>query len=732
MSTNSDYDENSFSDNINDIIIYSHRKDENDVIVIESNNDCFLKRNQNEISNDEIKESSNPSTDSEEIQINNSLCLPFSPRKSLLYIYFKESTHFTDFDFNHKEEFGLELSSDVQRNRYYPKTVDIFTFVGFNTFDDIRNALKSSNFWKTPERGVFHFYDFDYKDVWYFEFRPQNFYYVYLKDNLVHPCSSITTNKRFFKLKKSSEIQHFVFHPKTRELFTFVGFPSIDDIQTEIKNNQSFASRIFLYNISPTDLPDKIFHPHSNLYYIYYKNSDVTMFPKGNEILRKATDIQCGFHPTDPKEWYTFLGFKFIPDIVVIKNHLKTENGSESLGFYSFNCYKFGEELLNYNFFVPRNDLSYFYIVESDRPTDSTIITNPIQSEKLFGLQNIVEIHRGFYLPQDNSIYTFIGFSSNQQIYNAIHNKNFRQNHSEKLPFIYNFVDDDSLTVFEPTIIEESGKSAFYIYFNEISPPSASIKVFGNSNLFGVKNAVDFQRNFLSPKTRRAFTFIGFKTIDDVKAILENDRFRMNIISDIFFYNFVENDLPYKDFHPRKGLFYVFFEELDKTQLSQKRIEQKLRNANAVEVQHQMRLPYTTFVYTFVGFRKNHKRYKFMKQFRDIQEGKKTFYYIFDIPYPKPKPIELFAPIENLFYIQFHEIPQEKSTKCKDGQIFGLDMEVDIQRYVSSSQNQRSKKFTFVGFNCISSLRYALENNIFGPFTRHRIKYYNFYDDDLR
>ena len=81
------------------------------------------------------------------------------------------------------------------------------------------------------------------------------------------------------------------------------------------------------------------------------------MFPKDNEFLRKATDIQCGFHPNDPKEWYTFLGFKFIPDIVVIKNHLKTENGPESLGFYSFNCYNFNEELLNYNLFVDINHI---------------------------------------------------------------------------------------------------------------------------------------------------------------------------------------------------------------------------------------------------------------------------------------------------------------------------------------------------------------------------------------
>lgn len=272
--------------------------------------------------------------------------------------------------------------------------------------------------------------------------------------------------------------------------------------------------------------------------------------------------------------------------------------------------------------------------------------------------------------------------------------------------------------IFQPT------KNLFYIYFKESNPPN--ISVFSTKRQwFGLSNDVEYQCHFIYPIDHAFYTFVGFKSLDDINLICNNSEFMKNVRGMISYYNFASQDLCYRDFHPKNGMYYIYFLDLKPAQAS-KIVTQSIPHPfnMSIEIHYSFHYPNTNKLYTFIGFDTLSNVEKALSEniFSPIPNVLRDQIYFFNIQLQFCE----FECSNDLYYIYFVDRRMLiRSRKFVDTSMFGLENIAEVQQsfYYPNTKNL----FTFVGFKSISEINIALSNPDFRSLPKDgKIHNYNF------
>ena len=371
----------------------------------------------------------------------------FMPKKNLIYYAFIEKSNSQNIITE------INYASDIQRFCYFPGTEDIFTFIGFiksvqtayeheilrsilnltNNDNEIylyytksqNNSLEAENPSKTES-----YTTKKHKDSNINIFNPKkSLFYLFFKE-------TYSLNPIQYQMIDASDVQQRCHHPKSHDIFTFIGFINKEQrdqiIKKRILNQYSEDNLIYEYVDSnkeissmynqpapyKTTLCQTIFVPKRDLIYIYFKEQ------KGlnlNEILG-ASDIQTNRYLPGTNYKFNFFGFISKEEgIQALRNSLINLNDFEVKIYLSSSNSKtltnddLYDQPTSHNYcpyltsFIPKKNFFYLYFTENQQP--SINLSNK-KYTSLFGVRDASDIQRFRYYPYTHAAYTFIGFSS--------------------------------------------------------------------------------------------------------------------------------------------------------------------------------------------------------------------------------------------------------------------------------------------------------------------------------
>ena len=541
----------------------------------------------------------------------------FKPNPKLYYFYIVENDKFALYKrgviSKKTRQFGADNVYESQRHYYLPtdtKNSKPKTFIGFKTFylmkinlEALRKmGLKPYEYEGNPKHNSCIFCPKSY--LFYF--------YIYEKDSdkYFNQGMIITNQTSMFGINNITEIQKYFNLPNdTMESApkTFFGFRTYSIMLKNKKYLQSQNLFVQEYEGNPK-IPNCIFKPKSNLFYIYFIESDSEQhYGDGKVITNKPNIFGCK-NVIETQQYYylpnessestpkTFLGFQSYEQMIYNK---------DILSLNKFNIYEYnGNPKVQIRVFNPKTNLYYLYIdqVRFCFELQSFPLSTSLISEK----QDYCKFENE---DEDAHFKLFIGmqnYNSLQVMISFLH----------RFGISTNLYKDNLLScIFDPQ------PNLFYLYFIE---PEAN-KYFNNGIIitnenrkFGVKNIVEIQRYFhfkndeinSSPKT-----FLGFQTYQDLNfslSRLQKSGYNPTIYSD---------NPPYNIFSPDPNLFYFYFTEpqaqSDFTPRTFRNRKQLFGARNIDEVQRYFYLPYESQCSTpktFFGFRNQNSMYNNMNK----------------------------------------------------------------------------------------------------------------------
>ncbi|OHT03889.1 hypothetical protein TRFO_28793 [Tritrichomonas foetus] len=242
------------------------------------------------------------------------------------------------------------------------------------------------------------------------------------------------------------------------------------------------------------------------------------------------------------------------------------------------------------------------------------------------------DLQRNFHFLGDSNIYTFLGFKDRESQMAAIRSSGLLVVASRNIAY-----------ELKPKVIENYNKklakadlskekfvfqpidNLFYIYFYEKPHGYSAHQFKPNTNLFGCEGIADVQRGFHFPNDHRAFTFLGFSSLDarknanypGIKAnaigfkiyTLNHEAFQSIHPKDSQSPNITNDNEQVSDkeavFKPKEGLFYLYF--IERFYVGEPSCE--IPNSSLYTIKHISDLQRSyTFVngdntkYTFIGF----------------------------------------------------------------------------------------------------------------------------------
>lgn len=514
----------------------------------------------------------------------------FSPKEKLIYFYFREPKK-TDAerlrDLNHPI-YHIFNTSDVQLYRYYPGTKKIYSFFGFLNKEEGIRSFKSSRIVLQNYRikiisnsklnHIQQKVDFNF-------FHPiDNLFYFFFVETQ-QPSIEYANFKydRLFGINNATDIQRFCYHPKTKEISTFIGFADQDKLNQAIKKPSlklaAIKQQIQLYSIenrttknenkninenednksSNIDTREDIdeneaktniyntnknnnalFKPNYDLYYVYFKENN---FNKDQQFLDidDIQDIQRN-RKINRKEsiYFTFLGFiNSIHRAYAIKAlQIKTEeidiNSIKNFDedYFSDNEYDEEEKIKNQNLLNSQfqtspnsntnNSNDKFHFTPLDLQYDSNSNDNLVNSQP-----NAT--------PKDKSKST----TENEQ------------KPSISLPTFNDY--KNSGIRFKSFIPKEN---LFYCFLAEINKPSRYTASKKYTKLFGITDASDIQRFFFYPETENVYSFLGFSDQPKLERAVKQSSFKSAAIGGkIYSYPYILDAQKSKDdFTQNKGI----------------------------------------------------------------------------------------------------------------------------------------------------------------------------------
>lgn len=202
-------------------------------------------------------------------------------------------------------------------------------------------------------------------------------------------------------------------------------------IECKIPNQQLSSQKVNNHKLTPYE--EFQFHPKPSLYYIQFQESEKSKTPYHSTQIRtlfsikNIKDVQRNFYlPNDPVE-YSFMGFSNRTDFnnafhsslfrkTVIANSVKEYIPPNNTSAHA---------ATKTNIFKPKTNLFYIFVEENPK-------SKPLKPSKgvrnAFGLKNVKDLQRNYYLPDDSQQiieYSFIGFRTKAEAEQAKLSRSF-------------------------------------------------------------------------------------------------------------------------------------------------------------------------------------------------------------------------------------------------------------------------------------------------------------------
>ncbi|OHT03888.1 hypothetical protein TRFO_28791 [Tritrichomonas foetus] len=601
-----------------------------------------------------------------------------------------------------------------------------------------------------------------------------NLFYVSFTQN---PTPVVLSHlpKVYFGIKNIIDFKQSYKSPRSNKVKTFIGLENIQSaneaenilktmkIVTCLSRLKHKAKNIKTQSNDTPKISNEqlIFKPYQEYHYLYFKEKFNNIHPYQKLTTKlfgisNIDDLQRFYHlNTSDANKYTFLGFKQIND----RNAALTNSGilcnASDRKIYLFEKSKLipsNSKSLNKiqtenKLFIMKPELFYIYFEENDKSRPPSP-TNTVRN--LFGLKNISDLQRNYKLPNDNRLFTFVGFKTQEDFNIASNSGPVRSNAKGSINHIFPISTEKEIVPKNITDITNVN--------NKHPKMTNEIKSLQLEEIELDKNTVPHEKN-IKQLEENNINSIKAKVMSQAQTCILNNMQKINQIhlSNVSNQNHHKKQLQpeniqYKVFVPKENLCYIYFEEKENVRPKESIQSDKplFRIKNLIDSQRSYYLPDSSSqkVYTFLGFSKRRfmmnaietsnlksnavdqaylefeikpilqprsfeetqpkgsnlnqknnlnliKLNKVIKGTAPIQNDQKT---PTNNSNPNAKPVKefIFQPKEKLFYIYFKDSNRIEPTILHRKKFFGVQNVVEVHRKYFHPFNK--KQYTFIGF----------------------------------
>ena len=355
----------------------------------------------------------------------------FHPKQNICYCYFIEKE-------GEQTISGLNYAVDIQRFCSLPSSSIKYTFLGFPSSKVTREMIQIIQEQNVVEQNEIKIYCYEGKeDMNYFkDFIPnENLNYFYFKEKKPTNFEELENMiKEINELKNIIDIQRFHYHIGKQQIYSFFGF-NINNEHDE-EENQEKIDLNNEHNKTKEKTPTteeilqrltqlKVMNEDQDIFFMHFKEPTPTINLKSNSNDNKEQhqEIQSSQEKDkeEDKEEEINDYIQLFPNEYVIQKFdftIENKNQSDSI----FKC------------FVPRMNVFYLFFVEYLTPNEKIINR---KYTNIYSITNSVDIQRFRYYPRTKEIYTFIGFSNEQEMKKSLNNKELISNSVNKIIYTY-------------------------------------------------------------------------------------------------------------------------------------------------------------------------------------------------------------------------------------------------------------------------------------------------------
>ncbi|KAK8850155.1 hypothetical protein M9Y10_018275 [Tritrichomonas musculus] len=368
----------------------------------------------------------------------------FVPQTELYYCFIAEldDPSAKKLKKKYKKMFSITNVSDIQRYHYYPRSKNIYTFLGFKTDAERQQEMKRGQLQSASiEKKIYcypfldieleeesesdeenssdidddqqtedisallpKFKEYTKSDIVFKKFVPKKNLFYCFSAEVFEPIKTMVTKKytEIFGIKDASDIQRFCYYPGTKNIYTFIGFSDEASMKSVISQstmkNSSINQKVYVYPypIAKTG-PQKL---------VTVKTHSKT----GDDVRIKSSSIKA-----DGKKQ---------------QQEQQTEDISALLPKFK----EYTKSDIVFKKFVPKKNLFYCFSAEVFEPI-KTMVTK--KYTEIFGIKDASDIQRFCYYPGTKNIYTFIGFSDEASMKSVISQSTMKNSSIDQKVYVY-------------------------------------------------------------------------------------------------------------------------------------------------------------------------------------------------------------------------------------------------------------------------------------------------------
>lgn len=311
----------------------------------------------------------------------------FVPKDNLFYLFFAElnEPNYRMVNYKFNSLFGIKFASDIQRFCYYPKTKNIYTFIGFSSQTQRDQAFSMAPIRAGAIEQAIYSYPYEsinkcssspitdnktnnYNDTntTYNNNDASNDNYNSQKEKLVNMIGNDVSKDNYNTINCQKEVHIKMAGNDASNDYNNNNHHNANDDNLIIDNEQAYRNKIMYKNVNNTiDLQkETYFDPEIDLFYIYCKEKNCHVFNHKEKScslfnVQNIQDLQRGYRLNDDdSNYYTFFGFSTSIDANVAMSILCNEKQVDISSIHqlddeesttsdedgSFDNYEIGEE----------------------------------------------------------------------------------------------------------------------------------------------------------------------------------------------------------------------------------------------------------------------------------------------------------------------------------------------------------------------------------------------------
>lgn len=309
----------------------------------------------------------------------------------------------------------------------------------------------------------------DYKedDLKFKEFVPKdNLYYCFFAETYKPDQNKINSKYHsLYKIKICKDIQRFRYYPNTHRIYTFIGFSNMDDLNKSIQKKSLKSSvlnkSVFLYPFKPQitvtrDTKHDKNNQATNSNILVLKTAEPSASYQADQLKTNTKSKKNSKFYYEPPSTSINNTNEEHKTHIKFNNHLKIQisnsvfNHSPSSASINIQVPKkkqiniitlpkfihYKEDDLKFKEFVPKNNLYYCFFAEICEPNEKLLNK---KNDSLYGIHIFKDIQRFCYYPNTQRIYTFIGFSSMNDLNQSIRESSLKLSALCQSVFLYPF-----------------------------------------------------------------------------------------------------------------------------------------------------------------------------------------------------------------------------------------------------------------------------------------------------